>query len=147
MTDFSFITSTSSVLVTLAWENSWHFVKRPLDFPRNDVWETRAEIPYWWRVYRLLLRSEQCFTRHDQSEALPKSGRVISMEFLRPFLTSHFAGKQRWRREMSAVFSGYTNPRSLNGTSNSTCPWVIPSTLSMKLLNTAFNLCRNSRSA
>ena len=146
MTDFSFITSTSSVLVTLAWENSWHFVKRPLDSPLNDVWETSAEIPYWWRVYRLLLRSEQCFTRHDQSEALPKSGRVISMEFLRPFLTSHFAGKPAVTSR-NVGCSGYTNPRSLNGTSNSTCPWVIPSTLSMKLLKTAFNLCRNSRSA
>ena len=34
-------------------------------------------------------------TRHDQSEALPRSGwwRVISMEFLRSFLRRHFAGK------------------------------------------------------
>ena len=33
--------------------------------------------------------------RHDQSEALPRSGywHVISMEFLRSFLSRHFAGK------------------------------------------------------
>ena len=34
----------------LAWENSQHFATPPLVSPRNDVWETRAEIPYWWRV-------------------------------------------------------------------------------------------------
>ena len=26
------------------------FRDAPLVFPRNDVWETSAEIPYWWRV-------------------------------------------------------------------------------------------------
>ena len=31
----------------LAWENSRHFVTPPLVSPRNDVWETMAEIPYW----------------------------------------------------------------------------------------------------
>ena len=40
-----------------------------------------------------------------------------------------------------------THPRSLKGTSNSTCPCVIPSTLSMKFLKTDFNLCLNSLSA
>ena len=34
----------------LAWENSQHFATPPLVSPRNDVWETNAEIPYWWRV-------------------------------------------------------------------------------------------------
>ena len=34
----------------LAWENSWHFATLPLIYQRNDVWETSAEIPYWWRV-------------------------------------------------------------------------------------------------
>ena len=32
----------------MAWEK--HFLTSPLVFPRNDVWETSAEIPYWWRV-------------------------------------------------------------------------------------------------
>ena len=35
---------------SLAWENNWHFATPPLVSPRNDVWETNAEIPYWWRV-------------------------------------------------------------------------------------------------
>ena len=48
-------------------------------FTRNDVWETSAEIPYWWRIttqtWVLLLIGrvvrEICF---NQSEALPRSG-------------------------------------------------------------------------
>ena len=32
------------------WENSRHFATPPLVSPRNDVWETSAEIPYWRRV-------------------------------------------------------------------------------------------------
>ena len=32
------------------WENNQHFATLPLVSPRNDVWETTAEIPYWWRV-------------------------------------------------------------------------------------------------
>ena len=34
----------------LPWENSRHFATQPLIAPRNDVWQTSAEIPYWWRV-------------------------------------------------------------------------------------------------
>ena len=38
----------------IAWENRRHFATPPLVSPRNDVWETSAEIPYWWRVYRVI---------------------------------------------------------------------------------------------
>ena len=34
----------------IAWENIRHFATPPVVYPRNDVWETSAEIPYWWRV-------------------------------------------------------------------------------------------------
>ena len=34
----------------LAWENSRHLATLPPVSPPNDVWETSAEIPYWWRV-------------------------------------------------------------------------------------------------
>ena len=34
----------------LPWENSLHSATPRLVFPRNDVWGTGAEIPYWWRV-------------------------------------------------------------------------------------------------
>ena len=33
----------------LAWENSQHLAMLLLVSPPNDVWETSAEIPYWWR--------------------------------------------------------------------------------------------------
>ena len=36
--------------VNLARENSQHLVILPIVSPPNEVWETRAEIPYWWRV-------------------------------------------------------------------------------------------------
>ena len=32
----------------LVWENSQHFAMLSLVFPPSDVWETSAEIPYWW---------------------------------------------------------------------------------------------------
>ena len=35
--------------VELAWQNSRHFETPPLVSTRSDVWETSAEIPYWWR--------------------------------------------------------------------------------------------------
>ena len=42
--------SKRAILRKEAWENSRHFAKLPLVSPRNDVWETNAEIAYWWRV-------------------------------------------------------------------------------------------------
>ena len=39
-----------STASTLAWENSQHLVTLQLVSPPNDVWETSAEIPYWWPV-------------------------------------------------------------------------------------------------
>ena len=34
----------------VARENSRHLATLPVVSPSNDVWETSAEIPYWWRV-------------------------------------------------------------------------------------------------
>ena len=88
------------VMNSLAWENSRHFATPPLAFSWNDVWETSAEIPYWWRVSSLVwivfligrAAREICF---NQSETLPipEYWRVISMEFLRSFLRRHFTEK------------------------------------------------------
>ena len=36
--------------ITVAWENRWHFTMPPTVSPWNEVWETSAEIPYWWCV-------------------------------------------------------------------------------------------------
>ena len=43
-------TSCTFFVATAVWENSWHLATLPLVYPPNDVWETCAEIPYWWRV-------------------------------------------------------------------------------------------------
>ena len=91
----------SNALFGLVWETSQHLATLVLVFQPNDIWETRAEILYWWRVTTqiwrvvLLIGWIKFPTRHDQSEALPRSGKwhVISMEFLRSFLRRHFAGK------------------------------------------------------
>ena len=37
-------------IIIEARENSPHFASLPLVFLRNDVWETNAEIPYWWGI-------------------------------------------------------------------------------------------------
>ena len=42
--------SSDSTTVSLAWENSRHLASLPLVSPPNDVWETSAEIRYWWSV-------------------------------------------------------------------------------------------------
>ena len=57
-------------------ENSRQLATPPLVSPPNDVWETSAEIPYWWRVTTriwvvLLIGLKQSFS---QSESLPWSG-------------------------------------------------------------------------
>ena len=39
---------------TLAWANCRHLATLPLVSPLIDVWETSAEIPYWWRVTTLI---------------------------------------------------------------------------------------------
>ena len=76
MTDYSW---DSPVHVHVAWVNSRHFVTPLPVSPRNDVWETSAEIPYWWRVTTqiwvvLLIGWSNFLSRHDQSEEQPRSG-------------------------------------------------------------------------
>ena len=59
-------------------------------FPPNDVWETSAEIPYWWRV---TASDWSCGVRNfiqpirSTTEIWVVTYRIISMEFLRSFLT------------------------------------------------------------
>ena len=69
-------TSCTFFVATAVWENSWHLATLPLVSPPNDVWETYAEIPYWWRV------TTQIWVVN-----------VISMEFLRSFLRRHLTEK------------------------------------------------------
>ena len=60
------------------WENSRHFATSPLVSPRNDVWGTSAEIPYWWRFTTqiwvvLLIGWGKFLPWHDQSEEFLRS--------------------------------------------------------------------------
>ena len=84
----------------IAWENSPHLATLPLVSSPNDIWETRAEIPYWWQVttqtwVMLLIGWIKFPTRHNHSEVLPRSGycHVIRMEFLHSFVRRHLEGK------------------------------------------------------
>ena len=52
---------------------------RRVVFPRNDVWQISAEIPYWWRFTTqirvvLLIGRASRKVWFDQSGALPRSG-------------------------------------------------------------------------
>ena len=77
------VSSSSSFVLLLAWENSRHLATPPLVSPPNGVWETSAESPYWWRVTTqiwvvlLIGRAawEICF---NQSEALPRISALVA---------------------------------------------------------------------
>ena len=63
-----------------AWKNSRYFATSPLasQSSRNDVLETTAEIPYWWRVttqiwVELPIGWSKFPTRSDQSDATPNN--------------------------------------------------------------------------
>ena len=79
--------------------------------PRNDVWETSAEIPYWWRVtaqiWAVLLIGWSKFSANQ--EHYPDLGSDTSSvwNFCARFSDVISRGDHQWRREMSAVFSGY----------------------------------------
>ena len=84
----------------VAWENSRHLAAIQLVSPPNDVWETSAEIPYWWRVtikiwVMLLIGRATWEIWFNQSEALPRSWEwsVISLESLPSFIKRHLEGK------------------------------------------------------
>ena len=86
----------------LPWENSWHFATQALVSPRNNVWGTRAEIPYWWRVtiqiwVVILIGCADMEIRFNQSDAVTRSWQWHTnvTEFLRLLPRSNFAGN-RW---------------------------------------------------
>ena len=92
------------------WENSLHFATPPLVSPRNDVWATTAEIPYWWRVttqmWVVLFISLSKFSTNQTH--YPDLGSVASSvrNFCVCFPDAVLRRKQLWRREMSAGFCG-----------------------------------------
>ena len=84
----------------------------PLVSQRNDVWETRAEIPYWWRV----TSSGYCFwlvvplvkfasTNQKQYPDLGSDNSSV-LNFCARLSDVISRLNRWWRREMSAVFLG-----------------------------------------
>ena len=95
----------------LAWENSWHFATQALVSPPNNVWGTRAEIPYWWRVTTqiwvvILMGCADMEIGFNQSDTVTRSWQWHAnvTEFLRLLPRSHFAGN-RWSDTKCRLFS------------------------------------------
>ena len=104
--------ATQKWLITVAWEHSRHFAT-PLVSPRNDVWETSAEIPYWWRVttpiWVVLLIGWGTFSTNLKHYPDLVNDASSVWNFCGRFSEVISQGNQWWRQEMSAVFSGYDN--------------------------------------
>jgi len=85
-----------SIYSGLAWESSWHFATQPLVSPRNDVWETRTEIPSWLRITAqiwVVLLIGCKFALSNQKHHPHLDSDTTCMVFLRSFLGRHFAEK------------------------------------------------------
>ena len=100
------------------WKSSLRKQPTFSDFPRNDVWKRRAEIPYWWRITSQiwvgLLIGWKCASTNQKHD--PDLGRDESSVW--NFCTRFFSdvisrGNQRWSLEVSAVFSGYWEFRQI----------------------------------
>ena len=76
--------------------------------PRNDVWETSAQISYWWRVttqIRIVLLIGWSKISANQKN-YPDPGSVASfIKFLRSLFRRHFVGKSPWWRRKCKLFS------------------------------------------
>ena len=100
--------------ISIAWDNSRHFVKPPLVSPWNDVWQTTAEIPYWWRVITQIwvvlsigpAAWEFASTNQKHYSDLRSDASSV-WNFCAPVSDVISRRYQRWRLEMWAVFSGY----------------------------------------
>ena len=84
--------------------------------PRSDVWESTAEISYWWRlntqiwIWCFWLAEENSPRRATNQKHFPGPVSDTSSEwnFCARFSDVISRGNQWWRRVMSAVFSDYT---------------------------------------
>ena len=98
------------LLFLVAWENNQHLAM-PLVSPRNDIWETSAEIPYWWRVttqsWVVLLIGWSKFSDNRMQNPDMVSVASSVWNFCPHFWGVISQGHQWWRRVMSAIFSGY----------------------------------------
>ena len=91
-------------------------------FPRNDIWETSAEIPYWWRVtpeiWVVLLICRATYSREfvpTNQKHYPdlESDASSVWNFCCRFSDVISRANPWWPRDMSAVFSGHGNVQDL----------------------------------
>ena len=89
-----------------------HYTMPPLVYPRNDVWETSPEIPFWWHVtsqiWVVLLIGPAAWgkfasTNHKLYPDL-RSEASSAFNFCALFSGVISLGNQGWRPEMSTVF-------------------------------------------
>ena len=93
------------IITMLAWENSRHLATIPLVSLPNDVWETSAEIPYWWCVTTQIWVVLQIGRAASQIYFNQPASSVWN--FCACFSDVIWWGNQWQRRQMSAVFSGW----------------------------------------
>ena len=90
----------------------------PAVSPRNDVWETSSEIPYWWHVttqiWVVLLIGWIKFPTNQRHCPDLASDTSSVWNFCTHFSDVILRGNHPWSRDMSAVFSGCKNPRFVN---------------------------------
>ena len=77
--------------------NSRHFTTPKLVSPPNDVWETSAEIPYWWRIFWLV---EANFPRCTTTTRYQYGIFVLVSQ------TSFRQETSRWRHSVGATVTG-----------------------------------------
>ena len=77
--------------------NSRHFATPKLVSPPNDVWETSAELPYWWRVFWLVEAN------------FPRGTTTMRHQYgisARASQTSFREETSRWRHSVGATITG-----------------------------------------
>ena len=108
-TEWSNFKSGRSNLAT-AGENSHHFAAPPMVYPWNDVWETSAEIPYWWRVTTqiwVVLLIGWKFASSNQKHYPDPGSDALSVENFCVRSSDTISWGNQWvGREMCAVFPG-----------------------------------------
>ena len=91
-------------------------------FPRNDIWETSAEIPYWWHVtteiWVVLLIGRATYSREfapTNQKHYPDLGSDVSSvwNFFARFSDVISRANPWWPRDMSAVSWGHGNVQEL----------------------------------
>ena len=65
----------------------------PLVSPRNDVWGTSAEIPYWWRVITQIWVEPLIGWKFSSASQKRYPDMLVVIRHMRSFLRRHFAGK------------------------------------------------------